>query len=571
MKLPFSLPQFADFFSDESVRDAENHLSDGRVGSLDEIEKKLWVCKYEEGAQLYEIEIQLVGKKVKDFACDCNQSEKDCRHAYYALEELNGRFDSEIETKTKKAEDKKKNTPSKPQTVRNIVQNAETEELRKFVIDLCSSNKNFEMAVRARFGLDATGQDIENTSKEIFAKLLAKARTAYGDINAKGWEQLITFLDGIKFKIENCFQNQNFANALEFWYCYTNFILRLHRNDWSVGKKLDKRRQFSTDFLATIHPLIVAPELKEKLHKYLLVLAESYVKLEESQPIIQYAFKEKIFTEANTLELLFSIREALTKSSLYYEEQFYLELLEISFLHKLGRYEEARKILKIKKRQSTLFLTVINNTIESEDFTESKFLIEEGKLRYTEPENLFALMNFEFKIAEKQNDTAEIKRLAQKLLLMSNSKSYLDILIKEGISDSEFEVIKKQYEAKSSDSESRKILGYIYFKKENYDDILRLIEKTNDLELFGEYGVKMNENNSDALKNRILPLLIKYLNASAGSMPVERVYNMLHELKHNKGESLVKFLAKQITTEFKNRHYLKSRLFDFLTREEIYA
>lgn len=571
MKLPFALAQFADFFSDESVRDAERHISDGRIGALEEVEKKLWVCKYEESAMLYEIEIQLVGKKVKDFACDCSQPEKDCRHAYYALEELNGRLETELSEKTKKAEEKKKNVPPKPQTVRNIIQNAEPEELKKFVIDLCSSNKNFEMAVRARFGLDAIGQDIEATSKEIFAKLLTKARTGYGDINAKGWEQLLTFLDGIKFKIENCFQNQNFANALEFWFCYTHFILRLHRNDWSVGKKLEKRRHFSTEFLKTIHPLIVAPELKEKLHKYLLNLAQTYVKLEESQPILFYAFKEKIFTEENTIELLASVRESLSKSSLYFEEQYYLELLEISFLHRLKRYEEARRILRAKRRNSTLFVNAIFNCIEKEDYDEAKYLIEQGKLNYTDSEVGFELLKLEFAIAEKLNSVGDIKTLAFKMLLTSNIKHYLDVLYKHDITNDEIDKITKQYEAKISDSESRKVLGYIYFKKQDWDAILKLIEKTNDLELFGEYGKKLYELDAEKTKNRMRDLLIKFLNAYAGSMPVERIYNMFTELKQADCEPLVKYMAKQITTEFKSRHYLKSRLYDFLTREEIYS
>ena len=43
MKLPFGLSQFADFFSDESIADAEVHLSEGRIGSLTELEKKLWI------------------------------------------------------------------------------------------------------------------------------------------------------------------------------------------------------------------------------------------------------------------------------------------------------------------------------------------------------------------------------------------------------------------------------------------------------------------------------------------------------------------------------------------------
>jgi hypothetical protein len=416
MKLPFGLSQFADFFSDESIADAEVHLSEGRIGSLTELEKKLWICKYEEGAQIYEIEIQLVGKKVKDFACDCSLREKDCRHAFYAIEELNERFKDETDAKLKKAEDKKKNTPIKPQTIRNIIQSVDAEELKKFVIDVGSSNKNFEMAVRARFGLDAEGQNIETSSKEIFAKLIAKARTSYGDINPKGWEQLVTFLDGIKFKIENCFEHQNFANALEFWYCYTHFILRLHRSDFSLGKKLEKRRQFSNEFLSVIHPMIIAPELKEKLRVYLLALAQNYVKLAESQTIVNYAFKEKIFTEENTLELLASIREALSKSSLYFEEQFYLELLEINFLYRLNKHEEARRILRAKKRNTNLYLNAVYNCIEKEEYDEAKFLIEQGKQMYNESEVIFGFQRLEYAIAEKQNNVDEIKTLAYKIL-----------------------------------------------------------------------------------------------------------------------------------------------------------
>ena len=569
MKLPFALAKFSDFFSDESVADAEAHISDGRIGSLEEIEKKLWICKYEEGAQLYEIEIMLVGKKVKDFACDCGLIEKDCRHAFFALEELNERFEDAIDSKIKLAENKKKKAPIKPQTIKNIIQSVEFEELKKFVADVSSSNKNFEMAVRARFGLDAEGQNIETSSKEIFTKLIAKARTSYGDINPKGWEQLITFLDGIKFKIENCFQHQNFANALEFWYCYTHFILRLHRSDFSVGKKLEKRRQFSNDFLAAIHPMVVAPELKEKLRQYLLTLAQAYVKLAESQTIVNYAFKEKIFTEENTLELLGSIREALSKSSLYFEEQIYLELLEINFLYKLNKNEEARRILRVKKRNSNLYLNVVYNCIEGEDYNEAKFLIEQGKLMYTEPEISFGFHRLEYALALKQNNVSEIKNLAYKLLITSNQKSFLDVLYEHNVSGETLEKLTKVYEAKMSDSESREVLAYIYSKKEDWEAIIKLIEKTNDVELFGEYAKELYAIDAEKTKERFLSAFIKFLKTSSGSSLVERLHSVFQELFHRETEPLVKFLVKGITVEFKSRHYLRTRLYAFLTREEI--
>lgn len=571
MKLPFGLSQFADFFSDESIADAEVHLSEGRIGSLTELEKKLWICKYEEGAQIYEIEIQLVGKKVKDFACDCSLREKDCRHAFYAIEELNERFKDETDAKLKKAEDKKKNTPIKPQTIRNIIQSVDAEELKKFVIDVGSSNKNFEMAVRARFGLDAEGQNIESSSKEIFAKLIAKARTSYGDINPKGWEQLVTFLDGIKFKIENCFEHQNFANALEFWYCYTHFILRLHRSDFSLGKKLEKRRLFSNEFLSVIHPMIIAPELKEKLRVYLLALAQNYVKLAESQTIVNYAFKEKIFTEENTLELLASIREALSKSSLYFEEQFYLELLEINFLYRLNKQEEARRILRAKKRNTNLYLNAVYNCIEKEEYDEAKFLIEQGKQMYNESEVIFGFQRLEYAIAEKQNNVDEIKTLAYKMLIASNQKRFLDVLYEHNISVTDIEKLTKLYEAKMSDSESREVLAYIYFKKEDWEAIIKLIEKTNDIEVFGEYALKLYEIDPEKTKNRILNAFIKFLKTSSGSSLVERLHNVFYELKNSECMPLIKFLAKGITTEFKTRHYMKTRFYEFLTREEIYA
>ncbi len=571
MKLPFALDKFSDFFSEESVTDAEVHLSEGRIGSLEEIEKKLWLCKYEEGAQLYEIEIMLVGKKVKDFACDCGLPEKDCRHAYYAFEELNGRFEEARDNKVKQAEDKKKNAPIKPQTVKNIIQNVEFEELKKFVIDVSSSNKNFEMAVRARFGLDADGQNIETSSKEIFSKLITKARTSHGDINPKGWEQLVTFLDGIKFKIENCFQQKNFSNALEFWYCYTHFILRLHRSDFSIGKKLEKRRQFSNDFLATIHPLIVAPELKEKLRKYLLTLAQAYIKLAESQAIVNYAFKEKIFTEENNLELLDSIREALSKSSLYFEEQFYLELLEINFLYRLNKNDEARKILRVKKRNSNLYLNAVYNCIEREEYIEAKYLIEQGKLYYSEPEVSFGFLRLEYDIAVKQNNVAEIKDLAYQMLITSNQKSFLDVLYEHNISAEGIEKLTKVYESKMSDSESREVLAYIYFRKEDWESIIKMIEKTNDVELFGEYAEKLYAIDPEKTKNRFLDTFIKFLKTSSGSSFVERLHNVFYELFDTDCKPLVKFLAKGITLEFKTRHYLRTRLYEFLTRDEIYA
>jgi len=114
-------------------------------------------------------------------------------------------------------------------------------------------------------------------------------------------------------------------------------------------------------------------------------------------------------------------------------------------------------------------------------------------------------------------------------------------------------------------------LAYIYFKKKDWEAIIKLIEKTNDIEVFGEYALKLYEIDPEKTKNRILNAFIKFLKTSSGSSLVERLHNVFYELKNSECMPLIKFLVKGITTEFKTRHYMKTRFYEFLTREEIYA
>ena len=80
----FTLDNFEEQISREIVQRGRTYFQNDAVIYLDESDDNLWTAEVE-GSETYQVEVELEGKTVKQYFCDCPYDGVTCKHVVAVL------------------------------------------------------------------------------------------------------------------------------------------------------------------------------------------------------------------------------------------------------------------------------------------------------------------------------------------------------------------------------------------------------------------------------------------------------------------------------------------------------
>ena len=193
--MKFLLDHLEQYIPDELVEQAEQYLEQGAISPLKEVEKNLWSANVAAGAD-YEVEVQLRGEKVIAYSCDCEQygPKSVCAHLTAVFLQLRPLI---RQRKEQKKEQKVALNSPKRLTTNIILQQVNPEDLKEFVRSFARTNRQFALALKARFASLVSEIDREEKYDQLLATAIKSVKRQGRGINQQGLKQLGKVVAGI--------------------------------------------------------------------------------------------------------------------------------------------------------------------------------------------------------------------------------------------------------------------------------------------------------------------------------------------------------------------------------------
>lgn len=261
----FLLKNLEHALSDQHLLVGEKLLEDGKVTQLFENEHHLWIAKVDG----FEVEVQISPSRVKACSCECEtfEREKFCGHVAAGLLLLRRKLSETVREPRQNAQ---KNKPLAYQklTVNAILDSVTQDELAAFVRNFARTNKQFSLALRAKFAVKVPLFDNQEKFGQLLDASIQTYRKANDRISIAGVKQLEKLLEELLGQADDALALEHFA---EGWAMLSAIVGRfspiIKKVDGEEELLKEKLRQAFTK-LKELVALPIPPDLQAEIRAF---------------------------------------------------------------------------------------------------------------------------------------------------------------------------------------------------------------------------------------------------------------------------------------------------------------
>ncbi|MEL6720316.1 MAG: hypothetical protein AAFP82_16530, partial [Bacteroidota bacterium] len=423
--MSFSLDVLEQNVDEIALVQGEELFEQNAVESLQMVEKNLWIAKVTN----LEVELKASSRKVEAVTCECEQYRQKgiCGHIVAALLALRKKVNEKPKNTIPKTQEKQRNTSNKL-TTRNILKEIEDADLRRFVQDYAARDRNFALALKARFIGVVEFLDDKTKYLQILEDAIKASRKKDRSISYRGTQKLLKISDEL-------FQQADLAMVQSHFTSVAYIAQSVIEKFTSILRKADRSAELRTQInrafklLQKLLEKNLPPDFLDQFWEY---LKQEFIKItyriNEVVPQfyrLQRVVAAKLDQEEELLELLtdFSLQ-------MQYSDENYTRLLinRIGLLEKFGREEAINDLVKNNLSNPQLLLFVIRQALKREDWKQAKYLTEKGLEQSQSLQTKAPLEEIMIRIAEQEEDKAAVIKYAQKRLLTTYQFQYFEKL-----------------------------------------------------------------------------------------------------------------------------------------------
>ena len=537
----------------------EKLLDENRVTRLFESERHLWIARVDQ----FEVELQISPSRIRACSCECPafQRIKMCGHVAAGLLALRRK----LSDKTVKTEKKTQKTPAVYQklTVNSILNAVSHDELSAFVRQFAQSNRNFTIALKAKFASRVPMPD----SREKYAQLLDAAiqgsRKNNSHLSASTANHLLNVIKELHGQADDALALEHYA---ESWAILVAVVEKLT----PVLRKIDGNNEAFIEYVRscfdkitvlTEHPL--APALRQEIWHFLLT--------EFNRPAYRLNELSGLFTElmlrmANDPEktkiLLEAVEQELVKPWLTGPQRYPYLKTKILLLERKELKKAAAEFALECLSSSAKILEIVNVAEATGILSNIRPLAEKG-LRFIEDaavkSRLEAVLLL---IAQGHGDQKTVVQLSRKHLLETGDLAFFEkckahfegdwqVFVQEILAD----LIRLPRFAEHIGT-----IATILGREGRQEELLKLLDNQQSLELlfgFDHFLLNTHPREVTALYDQLLKT---YLSDHLGLQAARTLRSVLHHLQQSGAPGLADQLAVSIRQAFPNRAFLFEEL-----------
>lgn len=524
-----------------------------------EVDKGLWVAQVEG----YEVEARLTPTRVLEGTCECAAFRKGgmCGHIIAVLLVLRRQ---QQEQQTQKKQQRRGAQKPKRLTTSIVLDHVEREELVDFVREYARRNRNFAIALKARFASAVEALDSREKYEQLIETTISAVRKPDRRISLRGSQRLLRVLEELKQQMVQAAERAAFVEA--------SVIARLIIEKISpllpkAGEKRYELRQFIRDAFQQLHRLLekpVAPTLLNELWNYGLEAHKKRIYRSQEIDLLFLKWLLELARDTEQLNTLLSAVEA--HMEVYQTEERPLApllLLRVSALEKAGREPEARQLMERNLAQPNVLEYAIRQAQQRKQGPRVKALAQTG-LKLDPPEGTRAwLEQLLLDLAVGEGDTPNIRKYALRRFLDTLDLKYYRQarqFTPEGERPEQLSELLSQLKALPYSSKLRDTQAQLLAAEKEWALLLAYAQEVQSLDLLALIDQPLLQQHPEELYSLYDELLREYARHHLGRQTARRIRQALQRLLDIGAADLAHRLMEEFRREYGERHSLMEEL-----------
>jgi len=572
----FDIKNIENNFPEILVHEAEALLQNDLIQGLQSLGKNLWSLKVSESYEemqddiAFEVEIQLKGKKIKAYTCECdffqssgsNKKGKICKHV------VTGLFSLRKHLLKKDLEKQKSKVPSSTQhkklTTVSVLSSVNNEALKNFVRSYARTDKKFANALKARF---AHAVQVENPKEKYYQLLqstINSVKNSKDKITYQGVLQISSIVKDILEQVEDAIAVEYFVEAMAM---IQAILLKVSPNIKRAEKYEDRMLGLVELTFNQFNLLLkkdLPPDLTEEIWDF---CHENFDRKEHRKYNTQRHFIKlllKITKEKKKANILLEKIDKQLEITFDKKKKGELLLFKMKLLERFNK-SEVKNFVKENLEEAEVLLAAIKNAIQQENYKDAKRLaikglaIQKSILVKNELEDL--LLNVSLKTENKD----DIITYARKRFLKTYQFNFYIIL--KSTLDKDWkkelvniiELVKKQPYTPNK----KETIAIIFAEEKMNKELIEYIKIIRSLDLLEKYDAQLIEEFRQDVYDLYEDFLESFLRNHLGRKTSTRIRDLFYHLKSIGAKKLVYKLAKQYREQYPKRHTLIEELANF--------
>ena len=558
----FPLKDIEFHIDDLYIEQSEALVRNQAILSMDELERHLWVFKIL-GDQIYEAEVQISPSKVKATSCECAlfSKEKVCPHIVAALLAIRKHI-NEINEKRQEEKKRKLSVSSTSKlTTNKILENAAFEEVKDFIRHYAKRNRNFSLALKARFASVVPSVDSEEKYSHLLDMTLKAVSREGSKINSSGGKQLINLIAQFIRHAEEAELQKDYAEV-------TAILKAVFDKSGGLLSRMEKDKdrllQLLNDHLGLLRRLLkqnIAPALKEEIWSFMLSKIEhgAYKKHGLTNSLIKTLLPLSKELQA-TNELLEFIDRQLEERMQKEEEQVQLILAKFSILEDTDQHEQANELLNQHLGQAKILMMVLDQTVKADKLEVAQQLAERS-LKDDELEEFHSpIRDYLLEIAVKKKQSKKVIELARLQYFENYAPLYYEMLKKQRSWKKIMPGLLSELKNLPYKIPVRDAIAYILHDNKAYEDLLAYIQEIKSFDLLMRYDKILFKSKQEEISHLYQFLLEDYLSNHLGRQSALKVRQVMEHLFVSKKEKLARKFINLFREDYPERHSLIDEL-----------
>lgn len=564
----FEIKNIESNFPEEIIEQAEALLMEGLVYGINYLEKRIWTMKVAESYEDldadkgFEIEIQLSGKKVKNWTCECDffQQNKYCKHIVAGLFALRKHL-LEIELSKQKAAIKATPAKHKRLTTISVLNSIDPEALKNFVRAYARNDKKFALSLKARFAHTVEVDDDKDKYLQLLQATFNSVITTKDKIKYSSLPQINSLITDILDHVDDAIALDHYSEASDILQAV---IIKLSPNIKRAEKNEDKILELLRSAFSYLDVLIkkdLPPELKREIWQFCF---EKFDGKEHRKYGTNIHFLESLLIltddQPSALTLLSKLEQEV-------EHTFEKKKKGILLLYKMKLVQRFQNelldtFIEQNLKEPEVLLAAIKNSFDQQKYEDARQLAKKGLATQKNVNILNELDDLLLNIALRTENHEEITLYARKRFLVTFEFHFYQIL--KNITSKGWKKLVKgiieDIERQSFSPLKKNTLAKLYAEERMNKDLIEFIQANRSLDLLEEYDLQLIEDFKTDVYNLYEELLDGYLRNHLGRQTSAKIRDIFYHLRNIGAQKLVYKLAKRYREQYAERHTLMEEI-----------
>ncbi len=509
-----------------------------------------------------EVEVQLYGQRIQAYTCECEEfaAHQICPHVVTTFLRLRA-------DKRKKAEERqtarRQRAERKPQkfNIQNVLQQVEGDELKAFVREFARLDRQFALALKARFAGRIELADSFDKYFQLLQSAIRLEKNPKGNFRAGGFKRVQQIIEHTLHHAESALDQEDFAECWSALHALFE-VLPLLERALDDDRVLPKVYEPAFQVLEKLCQRELAPQFENQLWLMLLDLAfETRVQRVGLLPYFRTQLQAMLYSQERKIALLDVVEEQLDESNASIQVE--MQLWQINLLIEFGEEERLREVFLQLPPNPRLLDALIRDLRQHQHWQAARWLVE-GSLAQSALSSAFRpiLEDELLTICIQLGDAEQATELAKKRFLASRRFTYLDQL--KAISGRKWsrqrKALLKTLRQQENTYAGQRLLGQIYLREEMYKELIQLLKQASSLELMLELDTPLHQEQPEAIAQLYQDVLQQFLEQHLGPPAASKIRQVIRHLYELEAGELARSLVHQLRKQYGWRQSLMEEL-----------